>query len=1291
MPTQAASTDLIIIKVNEDHARSKGLLTAMHNGKRSLNSKAMSRLSALATEDLTYKRGAAMGAHVVGLGKNISIDEANTIAKKIAADSELVEYAVPNYPIELMAVRPSDEYFDAYQWHFKGYPDNGMNLSEGWNYTTGSEDVVVAVVDSGIRYDHPDFDPTRLLPGYDMITDLYAGNDGDGRDSDATDPGDWIDDGTYILQPSGWHGTHVAGTIAAASNNGIGVTGVDWKAKLLPVRALSNRGGTLLDVTDGIVWAAGLPIEGAPINHNPADVINLSLGAPGVCDAHWRAVLNQVDQLGVVVVVAAGNDSSNSAGYAPANCPNVITVGAHNRSGKLSSFSNYGSNLDVLAPGGDHPTPDDSCDGQQIISLGVQGIAYAEAPILSCKNGTSMAAPHVAGLASLMLSINPDLEPGEVKSLIKSGARDFPWDDTNCPSKGCGVGLADAKGALDATVRYIQPEELVACSAPDIKLSNQSQVDDFQATYGRGAICNHIEGTLWIDSAPWGSITNLDGLSEIVQIDRGLSIPNNNSERQVRVDVSGLKNLTNNGSYMGLNSVTGVNSLTKLTSIGGQLVISDSDASNLDGLANLRGVGSAIEILSNSYLQNIDGLSNVRKTDSSYSGNVRIENNAQLANVDGLVNYKPSLFFRLTVTGNSSLRNLNGFSYIDAIYDSVVISNNDSLNDCSALAILLDSVDDDVYTGTDPKNSVPDVGGSVSIANNAEGCSSLSEIVPDSDSDGVQDHRDVFPFDPTEQRDTDRDGVGDNADIFPNDPSESSDSDGDGYGDNGDAFPDDANEWVDGDGDGVGDNSDFHPEDPERWDEVAYCQIPDDKSIINLDSQEDINNFQADYGSGQVCEVIDGDLRIHFSEGASAWNLDGLSALREVTGWAYFWHHYNTPGAVDFSGLVSLERVGHLHILYASQLTSFPSLREVGRDLTISNSGISDLQFGSTLQGSSIGRLRIFYSEIRSLSGLKDGSVIDSLELKGNPNLKNLDGFENYQLGSALYIGTPDMQYEMVNGIESLSALAGTEQLEFLSLKSMPALKNLSGLENLERVENLTVNSNPALSDCSSIAFLVDDERDYRDNIDDVSNLLIGGNAPGCNSPEEIVKDSDGDGVQDHRDAFPNDRTETTDTDGDGVGDNADAFPENDREWSDVDDDGVGDNLDEFPDDPSEWRDTDQDGVGDNRDAFPYDSSESLDSDGDGVGDNADTFPNDPSQSKDSDGDGVDDSRDAFPDDPSESKDTDGDGVGDNDDAYPYDENRTEKEVEESGDSESGLSLPLIKAILDEREEGASN
>ena len=237
----------------------------------------------------------------------------------------------------------------ASQWHYRGPPAEmgGANLPPAWDLTTGSAGIVVAVIDTGSMPGHPDL-AGRFIGGYDLIADLPTGNDGDGRDADPTDPGDWITAAESAgavfsgcpIQDSSFHGTHVAGTIGAASNNGVGVAGINWVSKILPVRVLGKCGGWTSDVVDGIRWSAGLAVPNVPANTNPARVLNLSLGgyachgSPQVCDCgtSTQSAIDDAVDAGAVVVVAAGNSNRPASESTPGNCNGVITVGATGRS-----------------------------------------------------------------------------------------------------------------------------------------------------------------------------------------------------------------------------------------------------------------------------------------------------------------------------------------------------------------------------------------------------------------------------------------------------------------------------------------------------------------------------------------------------------------------------------------------------------------------------------------------------------------------------------------------------------------------------------------------------------------------------------------------------------------------------------------------------------------------------------------------------------------------------------------------------------------------------------------------
>jgi serine protease len=319
---------------------------------------------------IAASRPGAMDLSVYRFAKPMAAAEARAAAARMALDPN-VEYAVPDQVMRAHQVTPNDPDYAMKQWNLQAPASaaGGTNLPPAWQRTTGSNNIVVAVVDSGIRSGHPDF-AGRLLPGYDFISsDAYAARgyppnwnaaDGDGRDADPTDPGDYVNDALLAMLPpdhgltpgqSSWHGTHVAGIIGAASNNGAGIAGVDWSARILPVRVLGRDGGTTSDIVDGIAWAAGLSVPGVPTNTTPARVINLSLGGPGECSPAFQDVFSRVRAAGAVIVASSGNEGTLSVSQ-PANCTGVIAVTAHSRDGDNASYANVGTQVAVSAPGG---------------------------------------------------------------------------------------------------------------------------------------------------------------------------------------------------------------------------------------------------------------------------------------------------------------------------------------------------------------------------------------------------------------------------------------------------------------------------------------------------------------------------------------------------------------------------------------------------------------------------------------------------------------------------------------------------------------------------------------------------------------------------------------------------------------------------------------------------------------------------------------------------------------------------------------------------------------------------
>jgi serine protease len=422
---------------------------------RVLTPDAMQTLSAQAGVQLTFQREMSDGAYVLALPQAATYTEAARIAKQIAALGE-VDYAEPDGR-RAIALTPDDPRY-AEQWHYFAPVTGtyGANLPAAWDIITGSANIVVAVVDTGTRFDHPDL-AGRVVTGtasgqrgYDFVTNIAAGNDGqtttatNSRDPDPSDPGDWCGG-----NDSSWHGTHVAGTIGANSNNGIGVAGVNWVSKILTIRGLGKCGGSVSDIVDGMRWAAGLSVPGLPANPNPARVVNMSLGStqPEACSSTEQNAINELFVKGVVVVVAAGNENAQASAYSPGNCTRVITVGATNRLGSRASYSNFGARVDISGPGGITTI---ASDPNGILSTLNAGTTVPAASIYEFYQGTSMATPHVAGVVSLMLSVNPNLNPTQVLNILKSTATPFPAGST-CTTANCGAGILNAAGAVQSS------------------------------------------------------------------------------------------------------------------------------------------------------------------------------------------------------------------------------------------------------------------------------------------------------------------------------------------------------------------------------------------------------------------------------------------------------------------------------------------------------------------------------------------------------------------------------------------------------------------------------------------------------------------------------------------------------------------------------------------------------------------------------------------------------------------------------------------------------------------------
>ncbi|MEO8305539.1 MAG: S8 family peptidase, partial [Betaproteobacteria bacterium] len=394
----------------------------------------LDRLAGRAGQPVAQQRAMAGGAYVVRLFQSLPVDQAGLLARSLENDPA-IEYAVPDLR-KMPLLVPNDPLYTS-QWHYMSPPSEpgGVNLPPAWSITTGAPSIAVAVLDTGSLALHPDL-AGRYTGGYDFISDAQVGNDGDARDPNPADPGDWItsaENAAGLFQGCGarnstFHGTHVAGTIGAASNNLTGVTGINWVSKIVPIRVLGKCGGYTSDIADGVRWAAGLAVPGVPANANPARVMNLSLGGYACdinglnchCEAVMQDAIDAAVAAGSVVVVAAGNSNRPATETSPANCNGVITVGATGRLGERASYSNYGAMVEISAPGGAGSGSVLSTVNTGATSPTAGGYSYG------AKQGTSMATPHVAGIASLMLSVNPALTPGQVTSKLQTTARAFP-------------------------------------------------------------------------------------------------------------------------------------------------------------------------------------------------------------------------------------------------------------------------------------------------------------------------------------------------------------------------------------------------------------------------------------------------------------------------------------------------------------------------------------------------------------------------------------------------------------------------------------------------------------------------------------------------------------------------------------------------------------------------------------------------------------------------------------------------------------------------------------------------
>ena len=483
--------------------------------------------------DLTRRAGVAMAnsrqltpsMHVLFLRKTLYGADVNAALERLRSDPSVkfADVDQRRYPYALpgAALPPDDPLFMPNagsvggQWYLLT-PSTATATSDAaatdavsaWTITTGSTGTVIADVDTGVRFDHPDLGRAgfggRLLPGYDFVDQDYnrttgvalgtflIANDGDGWDPDPSDPGDWItatDEQNTLFPPkdcgspadSSWHGTRVAGVLGALTDNGLGIAGMTWNPYILPVRALGKCGGYDSDIVTGMQWAAGMPVAGVPDNPYPADIINLSLGGSGSCPALYQDAINTLTRMGVLVVASAGNESGPVD--APANCAGVLAVAGLRNVGTKVGYSSFGPEVGVAAPAGNCVNtsgaclrPIDTTTNTGLTTPGGNGYTDDTNPNL----GTSFSAPIVSGIAALMRAVNANLTPAQLIARIESSASAFPQPvglpqcptlaagsgECACVQGQCGAGMVNAlsavKAALNPIAAVIVPSSVAA-------------------------------------------------------------------------------------------------------------------------------------------------------------------------------------------------------------------------------------------------------------------------------------------------------------------------------------------------------------------------------------------------------------------------------------------------------------------------------------------------------------------------------------------------------------------------------------------------------------------------------------------------------------------------------------------------------------------------------------------------------------------------------------------------------------------------------------------------------------